>query len=74
MDDNPAIAFLMTHLSARAAELSLPCSINDSSQADIWVRAAEAHAAHALNRLPDTSGDSPDLVEPLMRALKEFKQ
>ncbi len=87
MDDNPAIAFLLTHLSARAAELSLPCSMdevaqtaspgtsrveahrpgvlvghyavllsglgNDSSQADVWVRAAEYHAATALSRLPD---------------------
>jgi hypothetical protein len=78
MDDNPAIAFLLTHLSARAAELSLPCSMdeaaqilqqrtlrvghyavlmsglgNELSQADVWVRAAEYHAATALSGLPD---------------------
>jgi hypothetical protein len=78
MDDNPAIAFLLTHLSARAAELSLPCSMdeaaqvlqhrtllvghyavlmsglgNDLSQADVWVRAAEYQAANALSGLPD---------------------
>jgi hypothetical protein len=74
MADNPAIALLLTHVSARAAELSLPCSLvealhpgalvghdavligglgNDSGQAEAWQRAAEERAASALSGLPD---------------------